>query len=141
MKVTMVLADVVRLAEGKLDLLGAGWTATVPDPHPTAIGLIVECPWAQTDAEHEFVLELQTAEGKPAVDANGDRLARVDGKFAAQRPPGVILGTPQGVNIPVSVPPIAWEPNSRYKWVLTIDGTGDPEWELPFSTMARLSVA
>lgn len=137
MKVTMILADMVRLAEGKLDLLGAGWTATVADPHPTAIGIIIECPWAQMDTEHEFVLELQSAESKPALAPNGEQLARFEGKFETQRPPGVILGTPQAMNIPVAVPPMEWKANTRYKWVLTIDGQTNPEWELPFSTVAR----
>ena len=52
MKVTMFLADIVRLSEGKLDLLGAGWTSTIANPHPTAIGIVIECPWAQIDTPH-----------------------------------------------------------------------------------------
>ena len=40
MKVTLMLADAAQVSEGKLHILGGGWSVTGP-PAPSAIALLV----------------------------------------------------------------------------------------------------
>ena len=42
MKVTMLLADHAQAAEGKLNIIGAGWTLVGPAPAPFAIAILFE---------------------------------------------------------------------------------------------------
>ena len=39
MKVTILLADAAQAAEGKLYVLGGGWSITGPDPSPMALAI------------------------------------------------------------------------------------------------------
>jgi hypothetical protein len=43
-RATLILADYAQAAEGKLNVIGGGWTVTGPLPAPSAIGLIVDVP-------------------------------------------------------------------------------------------------
>jgi hypothetical protein len=133
-KVTMILADVARVSEGKLDVLGGGWSVTGPDPSPSAIGLIIEVPWAQTGVTHPFELVLMTDAGAPVPGPNGDPLARFAGELETARPPGVLLGGPFVIPLALNIPPLPLDPGSRYRWTLTVDGNPNVDWELSFST-------
>ena len=142
MKVTMTLADFARVTpDGKLDILGGGWSVTGPEPCPSAIALTIEVPWAQTGLGHHIELVLVDDKGKVATDSNGDPLARIDGTFQAPRPPGVLLGTPATGNVALCLPPLPLDPGSRFTWRLAVDGRTSPEWELSFSTRPRLAAA
>ena len=44
MKVTMLLADAAQAVNGKLYILGGGWSVAGPDPTPMAIALKMEVP-------------------------------------------------------------------------------------------------
>ena len=48
MKVTAMLADYAAAADGKLTIVGGGWTVTGPQPVPFAIAILVEVPWQLT---------------------------------------------------------------------------------------------
>jgi len=134
MKVTMILGDLARVAEGKLDVLGGGWSVTGPDPSPSAIGLIIEIPWAQTGVSHPFELLLLDAEGVPVLNAEGDAVARFAGEMETARPPGVLLGGPFVIPLALNIPPLPLPAGGRYRWQLHIDGSSNIDWELAFST-------
>jgi hypothetical protein len=46
-KVTMLLADAAQVSEGKLNVLGGGWSVTGPNPTPSAIAIYIQVPWDQ----------------------------------------------------------------------------------------------
>ena len=60
----MMLADSAQVSEGKLFILGGGWSVTGP-PAPSAIVLHVEVPWDQTNRQLHFTLNLTDADGTP----------------------------------------------------------------------------
>lgn len=129
----MVLADIARLSEGKLDLLGGGWNLTGPQPTPSAMGIFIEVPWAQMGDNHSFELALFTADGEIVTGPDGEPV-RVEGNFAAEKPPGVLLGTPAVVNVPINFGPLPLVAGKRYRWQLLIDGQTHPDWETTFNT-------
>ena len=63
MKVTMMLADAAQAAEGKLYILGGGWSVTGPTPSPSAIALYIQVPWDRTNVEHSFRFDLIDSDG------------------------------------------------------------------------------
>ena len=65
MRVTLMLADSAQVADGKLFyILGGGWSITGP-PAPSAIALLVEVPWDQTNRRLEWRFELVDSDGYP----------------------------------------------------------------------------
>src|SRR5688572_18666622 len=58
MKVTMLLCDAAQVVDGKLYLLGGGWSFVGPDPAPMAIAIKIDVPWTDGDTSHQWTLEL-----------------------------------------------------------------------------------
>ncbi len=136
-KVTMLLADFAQVSDGKLTVVGGGWSRTGPEPLPFAIALLVLVPWDQANRKHVMRLEL--------VDSDGNQVMMVDGEqgeapvvffddieFEVGRPAGVKPGTPLDLPLAINSGPLALGPG-RYEWRLTIDGESDEDWRLAFS--------
>ncbi|MGH9063819.1 MAG: DUF6941 family protein [Acidimicrobiales bacterium] len=144
MKVTMLLCDSAQVADGKLFVLGGGWSVIGPAPTPSAIALKVEVGWNEAEATHHWELFLQDADGGDVTveTPEGDRPVEVRGDFQVGRPPELPEGSPIDVTLAVNLGPIPLAPGSRYTWRLTIDGESQDAWTLGFSTRtAELGVA
>ena len=131
----MILADMARVDNGKLYVLGGGWNVASASA-PSAIGILIEVPWAQTGTKHRLELELLTGDGQDAVDPDGQPMVHFDTEFEAVRPPGVLLGVPASGCLAFNFPPLPLQPGTRYRWQLSIDGQTNPDWEVGFSTIA-----
>jgi hypothetical protein len=68
-KVSMMLADAAQATEGKLYILGGGWSQTGPAPTPFAIALDVKVPWHLANQNHTFRFELVDGNGPPPAGA------------------------------------------------------------------------
>ena len=138
MKVTLVLADFAQVAEGKLNLIGGGWTVTGPMPVPHGIGLIFEVPWDRGNERITFRLDLVDADGDPVVvdTPEGEQPVIFEGNFETGRPPGLKPGTPLSFPVGINFAPHPLEPGGRYEWRLTVSGESREDWRLPFSVRA-----
>lgn len=136
MKVTMLLADHAQAADGKLNIIGGGWTITGPQPSPFAIALLFDVPWDRTNEQHHFRLELLDQDGHPVIvpTPDGDQPLFIEGSFEVGRPPGLKRGTPIAVPTAFNMGPQPLPPGGRYEWRLTVDGESKEDWRLPFST-------
>lgn len=131
MKVTLLLADYAKVGDGKLDVLGAGWSMMrAAGPFGFFVAALFQIPWDQTNTKHAFRLELLDADGAPV--AIGGESIRIDGEFEAGRPPGLKPGTP--VDAPLVVPfgPLLLD-SGRYEIRLTIDGDTKEDWFVAFT--------
>ena len=92
MRVTMLLADAAQEVNGKLYVLGGGWSVTGPDLPPMSIAIKLDVPWSAAGAPHQFTLELVDEDGRavPAGDSGG---VRVEGTFEVGRPVGLPAGS------------------------------------------------
>jgi len=63
----MLLADSAQVSEGKLFVLGGGWSRIGPGPTPSAVAIIIEVPWDQTNVTHRWRLELVDSDGRPVM--------------------------------------------------------------------------
>lgn len=133
-----MLADYAQAAEGKLNVIGAGWTVTGPAPAPCAIGLIFDVPWDRANERIEFQLELIDQDGHPVIVETPDGPAplMLGGGFEVGRPAGTKPGTPLAFPMGINLGPPPLEPGGRYEWRLTVDGESQDDWRLAFSVRA-----
>lgn len=132
----MMLCDAAQVADGKLFILGGGWSMIGPGPTPSAIAMKVEVGWNEADLAHHWELFLLDADGGDVTveTPEGNQPVEVRGDFQVGRPPGVLEGTPIDVALAVNLGPVPLPPDSRYSWRLTIDGETDESWILGFTT-------
>jgi hypothetical protein len=137
MKVTLVLADYAKVADGKLDVIGAGWSMMrAAGPFGFFVAALFQIPWDQTNTKHAFRLELLDADGRPVTTPDDSKTIRFAGEFEAGRPPGIKPGTP--VDAPLVVPfgPLLLD-SGRYEIRLTIDGETKEDWFVAFTLDAQ----
>jgi hypothetical protein len=118
----MMLCDAAQVSDGKLYVLGGGWSMTGPDPVPSAIALKIDVGWHEAESSHHWELFLEDADGRPVlVDTpEGEHPVEVRGEFTVGRPPGI----PEGPLVP----------GTRYTWRMAIDGESQTDWVLGFTT-------
>jgi hypothetical protein len=136
-RVTMMLADHAQAADGKLNVIGGGWSVTGPGPVPFAIAMIFEVPWNLANREHRFRLELIDRDGNAVIAGTpeGDQPIALEGGFEVGRPPGTPVGTPFTMPVAINVPsPPPIPPGGRYEWRLEVNGETREDWRLGFAT-------
>ncbi|HXG75169.1 MAG TPA: hypothetical protein VNJ53_01230 [Gaiellaceae bacterium] len=139
MKATILLADYAVVADGKLTIVGGGWSQTGPEPVPFGIALLIQVPWDQANTPHTFQVELVDADGAPVsfeTDEGEEQPVAFGGDFEVGRPPGIKPGTPLDFPVAVNSTPLPLEPG-RYEWRLTIDGESRSDWTLPFTVRSE----
>lgn len=138
MKVTLLLCDAAQVAEGKLYVLGAGWSVTGPMPVPSAIALIIGVPWDQAGERHSLQMTLLDGDGRPVLlpGPEGDGPLVIEADLEVERPPDMLPGVSLDVPFAVNLGPLPLPPGYRFQWQLEIDGQTQEDWVLPFSTRA-----
>jgi hypothetical protein len=138
----MLLADSAQVADGKLYILGGGWSVTGPDPTPSAVAIKVGVDWHEFNATHHWELFLEDADGQLVqIDTpEGQQTIEVRGDFSATEPSGVPMGTPVDVPIAVNFGPIPLQPGARFTWRMVVDGETLPGGLVSFSTRPAVSV-
>jgi len=137
----MFLADYAVVSDGKLTIVGGGWSQTGPEPASFGIGLLIQVPWDQANTLHVFSVELLDSDGAEVVleaaeDDEDEQPVAFGGEFEVGRPPGLKPGTPLDFPVAVTSTPLPLEPG-RYEWRLTIDGASREDWTLPFTVRAE----
>ena len=139
MKVTLLLADSAQAVEGKLYVLGGGWSITGPTPSGMALAIKIDVPWDRANIKHDFVLELVDGDGAPVLVPQGPegepQPIQISAQFEAGRPAGLRAGTPLDVAMAINFTPLPLSPGERYEWRFTIGGFDDV-WSVAFSTRA-----
>ncbi|MCB0828788.1 MAG: hypothetical protein KDB62_08285 [Solirubrobacterales bacterium] len=105
---TAILCDSAQTADGKLYLMGGGWTRLAANTAANmALGIIVHVPFDMSNRQLPLVAELLDDDGRP-VEIEGNRV-RAEGQFELGRPAGLKQGeqmsTPfamnfRGLNLP-----------------------------------------
>ena len=132
------------VSDGKLTIVGGGWSQTGPEPAPFGIGLLIQVPWDQANTLHVFRVELLDADGAAVSfdeddidsESESDPSVQFGGEFEVGRPPGLKPGTPLDFPVAVNSAPLPLEPG-RYEWRLTIDEQSRQDWTLPFTVRAE----
>lgn len=142
MKATLLLCDAAQAVQGKLFILGGGWSIAGPGPVTMGLAMKIEVPWDQANQVHDLRLTLVTGDGAPVLlpEADGgERPVEVDAKFEVGRPPGMRPGTPLDYVMALNIAAMPLPPGQRFEWRLEIDGRQDEDWHVGFSTREALS--
>jgi hypothetical protein len=134
----MLLAEAVQVAEGKLNILGAGWSQLGAGPTQVAIAVLIEFTASEADGSHHFELFLTDDAHQPIFteSPNGDMPVEVRGDANVALPEGYDERVPVPWPIGINVPGLVLEGGRAYQWNLVVDGHTDPTWVLPFRTAA-----
>jgi hypothetical protein len=144
MKVTLLLADSAQAVNGKLYVLGGGWSICGPDPTPMAIAIKIEVPWDRTNIKYPILVELVDADGQPVSlpgEGGVEAPLRIEGEIEVGRPVGVKAGTPLDAVIAINIGPVPLPPDSRFAWQFSIGGDTDEDWRVGFTTRPRFAPA
>jgi hypothetical protein len=135
----MMLCDAAQVADGKLYILGGGWSMTGPEPVPSAIALKIDVDWHEAEIAHHWELFLEDADGRPVIidTPDGAQPVEVRGDFTVMHPPGVPEGSPIDVALAVNLGPVPLEAGTRFAWRLMIDGEAFGGATLGFTTRPR----
>lgn len=136
MNVTMLLADSAQVADGKLFILGGGWSITGPGPTPSAVAVKVAVDSPEFNVTHHWELFLEDADGRPVMfpTPEGNQSVEVRGDFQASAPEGLPGGTPVDIPLAVNFGPLPLQPNSRFVWRFVVDGESLPGASVAFTT-------
>jgi hypothetical protein len=143
MKILIILADFAQVVNGKLYIMGGGWSLIGPNPTPSAIAIKIEVPWTEANRKHNLKLELLDTDYRPVQIPTpaGDAPVEVITEFEVGRPPGLIAGSPLDVAVAFNLGPLPLIPARRYIWKATINGDTHDNWQASFATRPALQTA
>jgi hypothetical protein len=132
----MMIADFAQAINGKLYIMGGGWSIIGPAPTPFAIAIKIEVPWSEANKRHNLKLELLDSESQPVLVPTpaGNSPLVITAHFKIGRPAGIIQGAPLDVPFAFNIAPFALSPGKRYIWKLTINENPQESWQVTFST-------
>ena len=131
----LLLCDAAQTdSNGKIHMLGAGWSTIGSPMGPTAVAALINVPWDRTNEKIALELVLLSADGQMVLLAGpmGDQPLQVTSEIEVGRPPGVVVGTPIPVPFSMNVGPLQLSPG-RYEWRLTLGGES---FSAPFTVIA-----
>jgi hypothetical protein len=117
MAITMILADSAQAVDGKLYILGGGWSMTHSPTPPMAVAIMAEVPWSMLGGESiEWQLELVDEDGRPAPSA--DEKLLINGEASATRPTNVPVGSSVEIPFAFQLSSLVLKPG-RYQFKFT----------------------
>lgn len=132
-----MLCDHAQVAEGKLFICGGGWNITGPMPSASAVAILFEVPWDRANERIKFGARLVTTDNLPVtvVGPLGDPVpVQIAGELEVGRPAGLKRGSELNAPFAFNVPPLPLEPDSRYLWIVEVEGGEPSTIHLPFAT-------
>ena len=113
----VILCDAAQVQGEKLFILGGGWSQIwakqFPAQHQMAVAAGILIPWLETNAKHQFHLQVRSEDGAVFSEARGE--------FEHGRPPGLAPGSTQRVMLAMSMS-IRIEKPGEAVAELTLDG-------------------
>ena len=118
----MLLADSAQAVNGKLYVLGGGWSTSGPQPSPSALAVKIDVPWDEANREHVVRIELLDSDGRavPSPTPPNEPLV-IEATLEVGRPPGMTPGTPLDAPLALNLMPLPLKPG-RYEWRCTVLG-------------------
>jgi hypothetical protein len=127
MRFSVVLCDAAQVADGKLYILGGGWThAVVSEPLSVALAVVAVVPWGDANRRHAVSVALRDEDGE-LVELVGQPV-KTDGQFEIGRPPGIKPGSDLNATMVFKFGGLVLEPGG-YVWELQV---GDTTERTPF---------
>jgi hypothetical protein len=120
--ITVLLCDSAEVADGKLFVLGGGWSLVGPGPFIQAFAIKLEVPWTEANRRHQLSAHLVDEDERPVELGDPPNPTKFESEFEVGRPPGLPPGTPLDLPLAVNLGPMQLPPGRGYAWVIRIDG-------------------
>jgi hypothetical protein len=91
--ITILLADAAQISDGKLNMLGAGWSIITTPTGPFSVVIHAQVPWTLTNTKMAWSLDLIDSDGHPIVLDESQGPIHMEGFLESGRPSGVEAGT------------------------------------------------
>jgi hypothetical protein len=133
MNAQLLLADAAQAVNGKLYVLGGGWSIVGPHPQPMAIAARVE---VDEEGDVHLRIELVDESGEIVTTATeaGAAPVSLEAQTPVRRNPDTPDEAPLVFPFAINFAPIPLEPGRRYEWRLHINGEWQPAWSVAFRT-------
>lgn len=133
--VTLLLADYAQVADGKLTVVGGGWTQCGPMPTPSAVAALVSFPFSLVPHQHALRLELVDVDGYPVLLDGTPVLLEglIELGASVDEPPH----PPTVVPFAFVIPPLPLPTGRGFCWRFSVDGQSRDGWSLPFQVRAE----
>jgi len=118
----ILLCDYAEVIDGKLYVMGGGWTGCQPGLRNMAVAIKVLVPWDKTNIRHDMSLMLQDTSGVTIALGDPPQPVRHDGNFEVGRPPGIPVGAELDFAAAIGFVGLPLEPDKGYCWQLEING-------------------
>jgi hypothetical protein len=119
---TVLLCDSAEVADGKLFVLGGGWSLVGPGPFIQAFAIKLGVPWTEANRRHQLSAHLVDEDERPVELGEPPNPVRFETQFEVGRPPGLPPGTPLDLPLAVNLGPMQIPPGQGYAWVFELDG-------------------
>lgn len=107
LRVTLVLSDWAESVNGKLYMMGGGWTMILSDrPVPMAISALIHVPYDQTNKRRNLQLRLVNEDG---AGYPTDDPVKVEFGVEVGRPPGMRAGEESCVPFAIRLPAVLFK--------------------------------
>jgi hypothetical protein len=127
MRLSVVLCDAAQAADGKLYILGGGWThAAATEPLSMALAIVAAVPWGDANRRHPVSVTLADEDGAEVY--LDDRPVKTEGQFEIGRPPGLKPGSDLNATMVFKFAGMVLAPGG-YVWELQV---GDTTQRTPF---------
>jgi hypothetical protein len=117
----MLLCDAATEANGKLYILGAGWTHVLTPDKPVnmALAIVLHVPWEQAGQQHHLEVSLLKEDGQPVLI--GDNPIKVQGLVQVGKTAGTRPGSELNAGTALGFSGISL-PTGGYIWELLVNG-------------------
>jgi len=114
----LILADAVQAVNGKLYMLGGGWTtlhaAAIPTTHPLGIAFGLRVSWQETNQVHRLEIKMVDSDGASIIQP-------IQAALEMGRPPGIRSGADQTAVIAVNAA-VQFTKAGRYEVQAAVEG-------------------
>jgi len=135
MDAMLLLCDYAESVNGKLYIMGGGWTMCPAGPRSMAVAVRIDVPWSDTNTKHQVALFLQDAEGNRVVLGEPPQPVEATGDFEVGRPPGIPQGSEMNFTAVFGFLGLPLDANAGYRWQLEING--EPSGHASFRTLTE----
>lgn len=119
---TVLLSDFAQVADGKLYVLGGGWSLCGPGAFQHALAIKIEVPWDESNRAHKLEAILHDEDNKQGAVGTPPSPVRFEGTFEVGRPAGLPPGTPLDFPLAVNLGLLQLPPGKGYVWMINVDG-------------------
>jgi hypothetical protein len=136
MNVMVMLCDKATKQEGKLNILGGGWSIINPGVREYSLALRFEAEQHE-DGHHDLRLVLSDADGWPYRPPGSSQGVAIDGVMDIKADPGAPDGMVMVHVESIDIVPMPLPPATVFTWRVWIDGVTQEHWAASFVTRAE----